>query len=351
MLSRVRLSILLAGIFMVSSVFSQAQDRVRGSVLVLSRDKCCKDTAWMRGEEALLEEFETLDVRLQTLELPGEITGDIEQALLEYAGRYETDVVLMITGAPPKDFRADILIKAKNGKISFRRMRFEGEKKEQPLATLTLRVTEAVRAELIPVQPPPSPKLVTEKKAVLEKPPLQEEPEPERARLSLGIGAGVAWSPGGVGPSLALTGSAWVRLFSSLHLEADGSWGFLTRDLETDDGAASFATLLFRGSLFWEFQLWRSVHPALGLGAGAVVVSTGGKSGGAGSTQEDRDTVTYLGIASRTRFEIIGPLGALLAFKAGMLLPRVDVYFGSERVASYGLPLLEGSILLDWRLF
>lgn len=344
MLVKVGVSLLLMGGLMASARLCGAEGQVHGSVLLLRQSQCCPQNAWIGAEEALLEEFTTIELRTQSLEIPEEIAPAIEPTLLGYAAEHKADVVLMITCAPAEVCRADMLIQGKDANPSFRQMLFEGEQTKQLLATLTLRVTEAVRAELIPVPPAPEPKM--EEPIIPPDPPGEESKPP---RLSLGIGAGLHWSPGGVGPSAALTWNAAVRLVASLYIETDGSWGFATRDLKQAELAASFETLLFRGSLYWQFHWGQWVHPALGLGAGVMVISTRGESGGAASTSDDQDTVAYLGMASATRFEITDSWGVLLVLNAGMLIPRAAVYFASDLVAQYGWPLLEGSLCLDWR--
>jgi hypothetical protein len=177
------------------------------------------------------------------------------------------------------------------------------------------------------------------------------DPPPRDRRLGVGLGAGVVWSPGGVGARGAVRFAFDARFVSWLTLRADAWVTVLGADLEARGAHATFDAATFRLSAFYEFVRRGPVRPALGICGGGIVVWTegagvaeyvGGKesafAGYAGGTGR-------LAVALGTWFRV--EIGAAI----GAVMPEVRVRFAGADVARFGRPMVDAFAQIELSFF
>lgn len=179
-----------------------------------------------------------------------------------------------------------------------------------------------------------------------------EPPDPPRdRRLGLGLGAGVVWSPGGVGPRGAVRLAFDGRFVPWLTLRADAWVTVLGVDLEARDARATFDAATFRLGAFYELVRRGPLRPALGIAAGGVVVWTAGV--GAAEYVGDQETALagYLGGAGRLGVVVGRWFRLEVGAAVGAVMPEVRVRFAGERVAAFGMPMIEAFAQVELSFF
>jgi hypothetical protein len=189
--------------------------------------------------------------------------------------------------------------------------------------------TPAVRPEAIAVSPPPQ----------------------RDRRLGLGLGTGVVWSPGGVGPRGAVRLAFDARFVPWLTVRADAWVTVLGTDLKAANAQATFDAATFRLTAFYEFVRHGPLRPALGIcGGGVVVWSTGV---GAVRYVGDQETALagYLGGTGRLAVVLGRWFRVEIGAAVGAVMPEVRVRFAGDSVARFGRPLVDAFAQVELSFF
>jgi hypothetical protein len=165
-------------------------------------------------------------------------------------------------------------------------------------------------------------------------------PERDR-RLGAGLGAGVIWSPGGVGPRGAVRLAFDARFVPWLTLRADVWVSVLGADVTATDARASFDAAMFRIDALYEFVRKGMLRPALGISGGGVVVWTAGVGAGEYVGSRESATAGYAGGAGRLAIVLSRWFRLEVGASVGAVMPEVRVRFAGEDVARFGRPLVD----------
>jgi hypothetical protein len=221
---------------------------------------------------------------------------------------------------------------------------------------LALRVAEALRARglLLPpaparaVEAPSEPaRPVVPERAPL--PPVVPRPTEERspARLSLELGPGISWSPGGLAPLVVADAGVRLELARLWSLSVVGVIPLSRQRIGAREGEAEISTFVVGaiGELEWARFSFGGLRS--GVGAGASVSSMSGRA--ASGFESATETVFVFTPLARTSFH--ASLTPWLRLRTGALagaaVPPVRVAFGSREVARWGRPFIVGSLVLE----
>ena len=172
-------------------------------------------------------------------------------------------------------------------------------------------------------------------------PPTAPAPAPRDRRLEVDIGAGVVWSPGGVGPRGAVRLAFGARLVPWLTLRADAWLTVLGADLEASDARATFDAATFRLSAFYEFVRRGPLRPALGICGGGIVVWTEGIGAAEYVGGHETALAGYAGGTARLALLLGKWFRIELGAAVGAVMPEVRVRFAGRSVAEFGRPVID----------
>jgi hypothetical protein len=169
---------------------------------------------------------------------------------------------------------------------------------------------------------------------------------PDR-RLGLGLGAGIVWSPGGVGPRGAVRLAFDARFVPWLTVRVDGWVTVIGEDVTVPEARATFDAATFRLTAFYEFIRRGVLRPALGITGAGIAVWTNGV--GAVEYVGDRETALagYLGGSGRLAIVLSRWFRLEIGAAVGAVMPEVHVRFAGESVARFGRPLVEAFAQLE----
>jgi hypothetical protein len=90
------------------------------------------------------------------------------------------------------------------------------------------------------------------------------------------------------------------------------------------------------------------VRPLVGAGGGLIVPWSNEVA--SNRVRKERGLVAYAGGTFQLLFALNRSLFIRASFKAGAAIPRVDIFFNDASAAHFGLPLVEGQVLLEFRI-
>ncbi len=168
------------------------------------------------------------------------------------------------------------------------------------------------------------------------------------ARASLRAGPGIGWSPSGGTPDAGLLLGGAGRLHPFVWLDGQLYIAALPSTINTGTSSAWLGYGWARLHLATELRSRERVAISLGAGGGVLLTWAAGRA----SPGFDRRRVTTpsgfvsgrVGVPIRLR----STLRLVPAVEAGIGLPAVQVRFGDERVATFGRPLVNAGIALEW---
>lgn len=334
MLKRVIISsCLTAGLlFFTAPCFAQVLHRESTKVVILAMKECCRKTAWLEAETAIADELKTIDLRIQFVQSPPIDHDNIKPTLVQIAQQHNATVVIRLFSKSKVDYRADILTIRLDGKSRLHQLYFNAEYHPDILPTATLRIVETVRAGLFyekaypQLEEPRTPKL---------------DSRPPFHKIGIGTGVSGTWSPGGIHPSLGIGANMHFKPTFFLLIELDVNWEVYTQNIQREDAATTFDTVLVRGSLYWDMVAKGKVHPALGFGTGALFAWSTGRSEPSEGNISQKERVAYIGAAGRLAFDMTPHSAFVINFRSGFLLPEIKLYLREELAATHGRPLLE----------
>ena len=133
----------------------------------------------------------------------------------------------------------------------------------------------------------------------------------------------------------------------ALAVELDGAYSVLGQRIEDDGAEASFDLVIVRAWAFYEIVREGTWRPSVGAGAGILVPVSVGVNLGTSIARADETLVGYAGAAAQLGVHLNALFRIRLGVRFGMALPEVKVVFGSEQVASFGMPMFEGFLSVE----
>jgi hypothetical protein len=221
---------------------------------------------------------------------------------------------------------------------------------------LALRVAEALRARglLLPPAAPraveapaePARPIANERAAPapVVTPPSMRGPGP---RLSLELGPGVSWSPGGLAPLAVADAGVRLELARVWSLSVVGVIPLVRQRIGGAEGEAEISTFVVGGLGELEWARFSFGGLRSGVGAGAAVSTMSGRA--SSGFESAAETVLVFTPLARTSFHAgVTPWLRLRAGVAvGATLPTVRVAFGSREVARWGGPFVISSVAVE----
>lgn len=166
---------------------------------------------------------------------------------------------------------------------------------------------------------------------------------PRRALAALALGAGVMGSPGGIEPFASLAVAGEVRVIEGLYVEAFGSFAIPESYLAQRMHVFTFWTSTFGAGL--GYSLLADAEPIVLRGAVGLAATIARIDGDEDSWAATPYLRLVLGVAPIP--EIVVRLDAF----AGAALPELELRFRAGWRATYGLPVLAGTLAIEARLF
>jgi hypothetical protein len=268
--------------------------------------------------------------------------AEIEQITLRERG---------VIGLAPLETGAGLeiwLVDPTTHQLTFRELILGLYKPEEAPDVIALRMVETLRATLMDVEaqhglsaPPPPP--------AAPPPPRVEPPRP--TRVSLGLGGGATFSPGGVGAVGYFDASLAWALSSRFSLTLDGALTPTGATLRGSEGSANIAWYAAGAAL--SFCVTDPTAPLrLRSGAGAFVTWTT-LLGQATDPLENRRTHTVSAVPHvdlGVRWSLTERVGLGVDASAGFSAPGVAIDFAGREVATWGQPLWIGRLSLETAL-
>ena len=205
-----------------------------------------------------------------------------------------------------------------------------------------VRAVELVRIGLREQRGDPTASAVAIADPAVEAPALIEEP----ARLWLGLGAGTLWAPGGLEPSAVLAATIRYQLLEPLSLAVAVSFPLTPSDVTAAEGSATVRPWWAWLEARWTFlgDRGRSCPTSVGLGAVAVTMRGSAREPFVGTD----DVVAAFAWHALAGLEVrpVREFSVRLDAWCGTTAPGIGVRFGDRRVATWGLPLIGGTLAL-----
>lgn len=335
----------LLGVALVATLAPEAR---AGSarVVIVSLGGCCPDEAWVEAEKITRAEFAALDFEVQVV--PGVATGekDRREELFKLARQNEAAAALRIVrSTSPAMGGVELWVMDQvTGKLVFRNIEVEWRANGDAASIVALRVVELLRASLLEIQVP------SQKPAQIEKPLLDlVENVPRKARGFIGIGMGVATlgSPGGAGALGGVRMALSYDPIKHLGIELDGLVSFASRDIRQEGAASTFEVAAVRGWILWRILTRGVARPAIGLGGGVLVPWARGLDE---ARKMDRTVTGYVGGTAQLGLALSRNVWMRVLCNVGFSLPKTRIFFAKQKVATFGMPLVEGALVLEVRI-
>lgn len=191
-----------------------------------------------------------------------------------------------------------------------------------------------------PAVPPPPPE---RSPAIVPLPPLR----PVEPRPWMGLGLGLGTLAGASGAQLDATMSIHFMPLQWLRLEPFVLVPLAPLTIEADQGAAD----LYAGALGARvgFVVWRADIASLAIGATVEAFwlrAVGEPAPGYRGSTEDAFSAAASADAT-ARIHLGGPLSFAPRASIGISVPKADIAFGSETVATWGWPFVEADVTLE----
>lgn len=367
----VRLLLVLALLASTSARASAQETGVKPGVeakaVLLTMGQCCPDEAWIKAEKKTETELQALGLKVVRV---------ASRAVGEGARRIEL-------GAAAKLRRAACALRIvrfrHKGSGSVQLWLTDRVTRKTVLRTLAiaaqetraasivaLRVVELLRASLLelnlrrpvvkgrqpqrdPIRPPRALLAIARSAAVPAAMRLTGRPK-RPGRFGVRLGLVTLGGVGGTGVlgAVALAGRWSPKWYLSVELEASVS--VLGEDVSHLGAKASYDLGNIRGWLLWEILRRGRWRPSLGLGVGVLISWVRGLGAERYLAQTDQAVTGDLAVSAQLAIILTRNLWLRLGVVSGVSLPSVIVEFGSESVATFGLPYFSGSIGLEIRI-
>jgi len=320
-------------------------------VVLVSMQECCAGKAWLEAEWAARDEFESLNLPVAIVQ--GKAVGDEDRRLeLRRLAEQEGGVCAFRIVRPEGKEGSDVEIwmsERLSGKTVFRLIHTDGRTDAEEARVVGLRTVEALRTSLLEfsLRRPDERVSLRSLDTGAEVPGVENSAKDSLGPLSLRLGGGVVASPGGAGPLGSLQLAARWEPLEVLAVELDGSYSLVGRQIDNQGAEASFDIGMVRSWAFYNILRTGTWRPSVGAGAGILIPVSVGVNLGNNVARLDRTVVGYAGAAAQLGVHLNETFRIRLGVRLGIALPEVEVIFGSEQVASFGMPMFEGFLNVE----
>ena len=345
----------------------QAAKEKPSTIVIVSMTQCCAAAAWPEAEGKAHDEFKALEFPVNIMIVNGTATseGDQRAEMESIADREDALCALRIErvsgGAGIVElWVADRLTK----KTVMRSISVESKSDAEGATLAALGLVELFQAALIELNLPGAPKgnaaappeithmaadMVTVEKIVevvkeVPAPPAKAPPARAPGPFGLRLGCAASGSPGGGGALGSVLLALRWNVIPLMAFEVDGTVSFAGQGITQGDLHASFDVAQVRGWIFFDLSLHRIVRASFGVGGGMLALWSTGTPTERYAGDKVMKFTGYLGAGVHLGLVLTRVLMLKVGFAAGFAVPRVAVYFGGEKAASFGLPCLEGSV-------
>ncbi len=332
--------------FAILLLLSSPAHAAETKIVVLSLGSCCPDEAWPEAEKAAVQELQGFDFTVEVVDGTAVSEKDRRIELLETAQEHDAICALRIVRLTEGGGVDLWIIDRITGKMVYRQIPLDVAQGSQSAAIVALRVVELLRASLLELELPDVTPQITPS------PPVVELVDRDRDRpegpVGLLTGASLLGSFEGAGIQGAINWIVNYRPIPRLAVELEGLVSFASQNIRDDNRSASFDLAAVRTWLLWFIIPHGVVRPVLGAGGGMLVPWA--QEIKDGKAKKRYGLVAYVGGTLKVVFAFTRTFWLRVSVAAGTALPEVRIRFNDEKVAYFGMPLIEGQLLLEFRI-
>jgi hypothetical protein len=315
-------------------------------IVLLSLGSCCHDEAWPEAEKAAVQELQGFDFTVEVVQGTAVTEKDRRIELLETAQQHDAICALRIVRLTEGGGVDLWIIDRVTGKMVYRQIPLDVAQGSQSASLVALRVVELLRASLLelelpdvkPQTPPPQPA-----KDLVDR----DRDKPE-GPVGLLTGASLLGSFEGAGIQGAINWIVNYRPIPRLAVELEGLVSFASQNISDDNRSATFDVAAVRAWVLWFIIPHGVVRPVLGAGGGMLVPWA--QEVKDGNAKKKHGLVAYVGGTLKVVLALTRTFWLRVSVAAGTALPEVRIKFNEEKVAFFGMPLIEGQLLLEFRI-
>jgi len=294
--------------------------------------RCCPDASYDEGEARLVRELEILELDVQVVPGGSGREGAQRREFLRLGRRHGADLTVRMVRARHLA-GIDLWVSEAGSRDVTTRYLSVGELEGVGAAQIAaLKAVEAIvgcrqdlrldqYAEPLPAVAPPA----------------------RNPRFRADLGPVLVGSPGGVGPRGGLRlGLSW-SIVPALSIRATGLLSLPGADLASGVASSTFDFGFVRGWWIWHFVDRGPLRAAASLGGGLAMFTSEGASP-VHVIRRDTTTTGVIGAGLEAALVPTKFLRVRFGVGVGVLLPEVVVQFDDDPVATFGRPLVEGSV-------
>ena len=340
-------------------------------VAIISMKSCCSGLAWVEAERISETELSALGFNVEVV---GGAAVDDEEQLeeLEKIGMEKNaDCAFRIIKSPEGNSgNVDLWIfNRTTGQATHKTLPIGDHTDPDAASVAALRIVEVLGAGLLEMKVrnsaeksgnarPLKNKEGKDGKVEKKTPPkagTREEnavPAPDAKRGKIGLRAGLEalGGPGGTGVKGAVNLALRWSIVPYLSLEVEGLAAFAGQSMEEEEGRASFGVGIIRGWLLLELLHTGRVKLCAGIAVGALIAWSEGSGAEEPAAQADSTYTGYVGGTLQLAVVLAKHIWLRLGFTPGVSIPEVSVRFFGSEVATFGRPVLEGFLGLEFRI-
>lgn len=304
---------------------------------------------WPEAEQRTLAELSAVGLSVISVEASQVGSTDTFSALTAAAHAQHAVAGLRLVRNPDED-KVDIwLVDEVTGKASLRHVSTAKLDPSEAVALVALSVVELLNASLLELRAghaihgttAPTP-------AVLRMVDTSLGDVPVPYLFTLGVGASVVGSPGGLGlmggPALTLG----LGVSPRFAIAADVLATPVQTTVEGAAGTARVGVGLARLYAVLRGSLGARIEPELGLGGGALWVWAHGDAQDRYTAHNDVTTVALASAVAGIAARMSVSWRLRLALSAGFAMPEVSIDLAGDRIATAGRPLLDCIVGIEW---
>jgi hypothetical protein len=317
-------------------------------IVLLSLASCCPDEAWPEAEKAAVQELQGFDFTVEVVDATAVSEKDRRIELLETAKSHDAVCALRIVKLTEGGGVDLWIIDRVTGKMVYRQIPLKVEQDPESASIVALRVVELLRASLLELElPDVTPQLAPPQPTM--QVVARDRPVKPEGPVGLLTGVSVLASPGeDTGVQGAISWLIDYRPIPPIAVELEGLVSFASSDIRKGNLTATFDVAAARAWLLWFIRPTGVVRPVIGAGAGIIIPWSQGVM--SGRAHKEYGLVAYAGGTFKLVFAVTRSFWIRASFATGAVAPRVKIFFNGTRVARFGLPLLEGQLLLEIRI-
>lgn len=334
------------------SSYSLAQSNSLGtqSIILVSREKCCLETAWPEAELMVKKELQMLDISVQNIAAETSQEHSIRQLLTEATEASDGAAGISIVRHGPSNVEVWIYDRITD-KLTVREWTDKGMTGPDGPLIAAMRTVETLKASLLEIRmqaAPPATAPIHRRK-----PPSKNiaalvpdtRPEPQRRRSFLtGIGGVVLGTDGSAGIRSGFNLSVEWSPLSRLGLELSSAFLPAGQKIETTDVTTEIDILLLRGFVLWKILDTGRVRPSVGIGGGGMIVFAKGIASDEYRLKSGHTKVGYAGASAQVTVMIKEWFAFKGSYTMGLAFPEILIEHGGWNAATMGRPIFEGAV-------